>query len=168
MSVRAFGSRLVSESCPVREKTCPTFVSTVRRHVVYLKTTKYKGNRIHTCHIISHSFSIPSSVLIWKTWPPPNLITDYINLNRISHFGLKSTHTTKSYWEFRLLSWKIFQTHRSVCPYSFLRASVEEETPWKWLTIVSSPSLESSFQSPLTFLEQSKKKNQMTWENKKT
>ncbi len=43
----------------------------------------------------------------WKIWPPPNLITDWINLSRLRHFGLKSTRTTKSSWEFLLLSWRL-------------------------------------------------------------
>ena len=67
MSVRGSGSRLTYESCPVREKTCSTLDSTVRWHVVWLKTTKCKGNRIRNwhCHkhIISNSFSTPSSTL---------------------------------------------------------------------------------------------------------
>ena len=89
MSVRESGSRLTSESCPTREKTWFTLVSTVRWHVVSFKTTKCKGNRIRSWHVISNSFSTPSDTILgndktldfafWKTWPPPNLITDYIN-----------------------------------------------------------------------------------------
>ena len=37
------GSRLTSESCPVREKTCFTLDSDVRWHTVWLRTQKYKG-----------------------------------------------------------------------------------------------------------------------------
>jgi hypothetical protein len=115
MSVRVSGSRLTSESCSDRKKTCSTLVSTDRCHTVLLKTTKCKGNRIRNCHIISNSFSTvtPSSTLtkrwyssFWKTWPPVNLIDDCIKLNRLSHFGLKSTHTTKSSWKFLFLSWR--------------------------------------------------------------
>jgi hypothetical protein len=46
-----------------REKTCSTLVSAVRWHTVCFKTTKCKGNRIRICHIISNSFSTPSSAL---------------------------------------------------------------------------------------------------------
>ena len=96
MSVRTSGSRFTSESCPTREKTWSTLVT--RWHTVFLKITKYKGNRIRNCHIISNSFSTPSSVdcdkpltfVCWKIWPPPNLIADFINLNRLSHFRWRS------------------------------------------------------------------------------
>ena len=51
----------------------------------------------------------------WKIWLPPNLITDWINLSRLRRFGLKSTHTTKSSWEFLLLSWRLSRWHL-YCP----------------------------------------------------
>ncbi len=45
----------------------------------------------------------------------------------------------------------------SVWPHTSLWASEEEETPWKWLTIISSSSLEVSFWWPNKFLEKLKK-----------
>ncbi len=96
-----------SESCPIREKTWSTLVSTVRWQTVYLKTRKYKTNRIRACNIISNTV-VQYTILVtdktltfvfWKTWTPPNLITDYINLIRLSRFGLKTTSTSSgSVW----------------------------------------------------------------------
>jgi hypothetical protein len=112
MSSRVSGSRLTSESCSDRKKTCSTLVSVVRWHTVWLKTT--------------------------KCWPPVNLITDWIKLSRLSHFGFKSTHATKSSWKFLLPKFR----DDSGGVVSF-KVSAEEETPWKWLTIVRSSFLES-------------------------
>ena len=36
--------KIISESCPAREKTCSTLASAARWHSVCLKTTKCKGN----------------------------------------------------------------------------------------------------------------------------
>jgi len=83
-----------------------------------LENNKMQGNRIRSCHIISvhhpsvhhprycHSVEALAFVF-WKTWPPPNLIADCSKVSRLSHFGLKSTHTTKypsSFWQFLLLA----------------------------------------------------------------
>jgi hypothetical protein len=60
------GSRLTSESCPVREKTCFTMSSAVRLHTVCLNTKKCKGNRIRSCQILFEYCFHTSLVCVFK------------------------------------------------------------------------------------------------------
>ena len=145
MSERVSGSGLTWK-LSLLEKTCSTLDSVVRWHTVWLKTKKCKGNRICRCHIISTlnilTLTTHDKFFFWKTWPPPNLIGGWIQLRRLSHFGLKNTYTTKSYF----LLTPFFPKHPTWCPEGsrnvdltdhkvdcgILNPIVEVETPWKW------------------------------------
>ncbi len=184
MSARTSWSRLTSESCPTRENTSFTLDSPVRWDTVYLKTKKYKGNRTRSClshHIKLVQYTILDKALafvFWNTWPPPNLIVDYIKLTRLCHFGFKSTYTKTSYLLLTIYvsstgTFVVLATSQhhlshgcmscwSVCPHTFLWVYEEEETPWKCLTIVWS-SLKTSFRSPSTSFSNSKKTSEVLY-----
>ncbi len=89
MSARVSGSRLTSESCPAREKTCSTLASDARWQAVCLKTRKCKGNRIRSGHIISNSFSIPSSALT-KRWHSPFERLDHLRISSLTAQSLRT------------------------------------------------------------------------------
>jgi hypothetical protein len=74
------------------------------------------------------------------TWPPanPRLITDCITLRRLNHFGIKRTHQ-----EILLKISASFVVTVEVCQLQNIISEAEEETPWKWLTIVRSSFSES-------------------------
>ena len=129
MSARASGSRLTSESCPrCREKTCSTFVSVVRWHAVCLKTTKSKGNRIRSCHIISNSFSTTFSVLT-KRWYSPSETLDYLQSIKPVLGTFQKVKSVRPSSSRSLLKFQNFPDTR-ICR-RVLRTSAKEETPWK-------------------------------------
>jgi hypothetical protein len=101
MSVRVSGSRLTSESYPDHETSCSTLVSAARWDSVYLKTKKCKGNRTRNFHIISNSFSTPSSTNWWICLLKDSWLH---HLWTWSHRWLHKTHQTQSLMDWGLNS----------------------------------------------------------------